>query len=276
MENDNQPLRRELEHLPTEQIENMLQQELEKGVPNDDIVLQLLHLLETRKPQKSLHMGEKEKTAWQTFQKRIKSRIKKFVNVRRWIAVAASLVLVFSVIFALLPQKANAETFFEMLARWTADFFQLFNSEADNNRSMEYVFETDNPGLKQVYDAVVEIGVTVPVVPMWLPEGSELVELTVVETPMQKRVYARFAVGERDITINVGIVDTVKASDYYRENQEPHEYEKTGITHHIMRNKDVWTVVWTQDKIECSLAIDCQEDTLYQILDSIYVMEENE
>ena len=139
---------------------------------------------------------------------------------------------------------------------------------------MEYEFETDNAGLKQVYDAVAKLGVSAPVVPMWLPEGSELVELTVVETPMQKRVYARFAGGEGDITINVGIVDTVKTRDYYRENQSSNEYEMYGIIHNIMRNKDVWTVVWTQDNIECSLAIDCQEDTLYQILDSIYVMEE--
>ena len=46
----------------------------------------------------------------------------------------------------------------------------------ERNEQPEYVFETDHPGLQQIYDAVVEMGVTEPVVPMWVPEGYDLVE----------------------------------------------------------------------------------------------------
>ena len=276
MENDHKTLRGEWDRLSIQQLESMLQQELERDNPDDDSVLQLLHLLEEQKSCEPLHMGEKEKIAWKTYQSRMKSRTKKPGNIRRWIAVAASLVLVVGMLFTLLPQKAEAETFFEMLARWTSDFFQLFSSDADNNQSAEYLFVTDNPGLQELYDAVVKLGVTDPVVPMWLPDGSELVELKVVETPVQLGVQARFSIDALTMVFRVNLVDEVMARDFYREDQAPVEYERDGIIHNIMRNKEIWTVVWTRDRIECAIMMDCQEDTMYRILDSIYVMEGNQ
>ena len=47
------------------------------------------------------------------------------------------------------------------------------------------------------------------------------------------------------------------------------------MTYNITRNNDWWVAVWTKDNIECSIALDCQEETLRRILDSIYTMEDN-
>ena len=64
MENDHKTLRGEWDRLSIQQLESMLQQELERDNPDDDSVLQLLHLLEEQKSCEPLHMGEKEKIAW--------------------------------------------------------------------------------------------------------------------------------------------------------------------------------------------------------------------
>ena len=47
-----------------------------------------------------------------------------------------------------------------------------------------------------------------------------------------------------------------------------------GVIHNLFRNEELWTVVWTRDNVECSVFIDCQEDALRRVLESIYVMEE--
>ena len=63
-------------------------------------------------------------------------------------------------------------------------------------------------------------------------------------------------------------------SEYYKDGEIILETESGGITHTILRNTDTLTAAWTIDNIECSIFIDCQEDTLIQILESIYTMED--
>jgi len=250
------------ETLTTGQLEDLLRRELEKTPPDDDTVLALLHLLEARKT------GELPEVVAQPR--------KKNGHFRHWVAAAASLVLILGMLAVILPQQAEAETLFQMLSRWTSDFFQLFSTDAENNQKNGYVFETDNPGLQEVYEAVRKLGITDPVVPTWLPEGSELVELKVNEFPTYMTIQSRFEGDQFSMVFIVNLVDSVKASDYYREDEEPIEHERDGIVHSIMKNKEIWTVVWTRDRIECSIMLDCQEDTMYRILDSIYVMEDYE
>ena len=79
----------------------------------------------------------------------------------------ASVLVAITLLFALLPTQANAETWWERLARWSDDFFSFFNPNESEMTEDVYIFQTDNEGLQQVYDKVVELGITEPVVPMW-------------------------------------------------------------------------------------------------------------
>ena len=71
--------------------------------------------------------------------------------------------------------------------------------------------------------------------------------------------------------------------------QEPliHKYEKDeteiidrqifGTSFKIMQNNNYRTVLWNpEEQIECTLATDCQEDVLYQILNSLFTLEVNQ
>ena len=162
----------------------------------------------------------------------------------------------------------------EKLARLTDSIVEFFSPGMANDNIKEYVFETDNPGLQQVYDAVVGLGVTEPVVPMWLPEGYELVECKVVETSHKQGIAASFQNEQRYIAYRIDIHGVDVSHEYHWGGDIIAEYECAGIRHTIMRNNDRWVVTWFTDNIECSFTLDCQEDTLYNILKSIYVMED--
>jgi len=66
------------------------------------------------------------------------------------------------------------------------------------------------------------------------------------------------------------LFDGEPAHQYYKDDSHNESYEKNGTIFHITKNIDEWVVVWTIDNVECSIFIDCQEDTLRRILESIY------
>jgi len=262
-------LRKEIEQLPTSNLEALLRAELDKAVPDDQNVLTILHILEDREAEQTLEMTLSERKAFEFYKQRVSSRRKKRIFFPRLLSVAASVVLILGILFALVPQQAEAETFWEMLQRWSSTVVEFLSRE-ERLVDKGYSFKTDNPGLQQVYDAVAELGVTDPVVPMWIPEGFELDELNTIETPMLKGIFAGFINGENEIAFKMDLFDGEPAHQYYKDDSHNESYEKNGTIFHITKNIDEWVVVWTIDNVECSIFIDCQEDTLRRILESIY------
>lgn len=265
-------LRESLEQLETAKLDEMLQAELEKSTPDPDSIRLIMRILEGRESAAPEPITSSEEAAWQQYQKRMAGLRKKPSPVRRWVTAVASVVLVVGLLFAVVPQQAEAETFWEMLQRWSNTVLGYFNRD-DKFGEMNYIFETDNPGLQQVYDAVVEMGVTDPVVPMWLPEGYELIKLESKNTPMLQGLWACFSMDENQLIYKLDVFAGEPAHEFYRDNSYYEEYEKNGINFCITQNNGSWVAVWTKDNIECFLTLDCQEETFRRVLRSIFVME---
>lgn len=266
-------LRKEWEQLPTPDLEARLQEELERNIPDDDKVLLLLHILEAREPDVPLELTEREREAFERYRQSILLRKKKPRHVPRWLSVAASLALIIGLLISVVPQQAEAETFWEMLQRWTSTVLSYIDRD-EVLADVDYVFKTENPGLQQVYDAVVELGVTDPVVPMWLPDGYDLEYFTPKKTPMSTGVWSGFTCDESSIVFKIEVYNGEPAHQYYKDEKHYESYEKNGTIFNITKNINRWTVVWTNGNIECLLTLDCQEDTLRRILKSIYVSED--
>lgn len=267
-------LRKPLEELPVEKLQSMLQSELEKQEPDPGSVRLILRILEGKETEESQEPAPHRQAAWKCYRQRVKTLRRGYSSRYGWLLRAASVVLVMGLLFAVVPQQAEAETFWEMLQRWSGTVVEYFSGQ-DAFRDPEYSFKTDNPGLKQVYDAVVELGVTDPVVPMWLPDNSELTELISKQTPMSNGIGAKFLNGDSAIFFELKKYDGEPAHQYYKDDTHCESYEKNGTVFNITKNLDDWVVVWTKNNIECFLCLDCQEDTLRRILESIYVMGDN-
>lgn len=267
-------LRESLEQLETEALQEMLQAELERDTPDPDPVRLILSVLEEREGETPSQLADEKKVAWQKYQKKVSGLKKKPAKHWNVLARAASVVLIIGVLFAAIPGQANAETFWEMLQRWSANLLEIVNPK-EHISSAGYIFQTDNEGLQQVYDAVVELGVAEPVVPMWLPDEYDLTELTVKHTPLAQWVLARFLNRESEIVYKVTLYNGEPAHQYYKDDTYYETYEQNGAIYNIARNNNLWVVVWTKENIECSIFVDCQEDTLRRILDSIYKMEDS-
>lgn len=265
-------LRNQWEPLSTPELEAMLQAELERKPPDDEKVILLLHILEAREKDLPLHLSEREERAWQEYRQRVMSRKGKRKLPPRWLSVAASVVLIVAILFSVIPQQAEAESFWEMIQRITGSVMEFFNPREDIS-TIDYHFETDNPGLQQVYDAVVELGVTDPMVPMWLPEEYEIKELDTEITPMLKGIDATFSNGHVDTVFKLDIFNGEPAHEYYKDDTHYETHEWNGTTYYITQNNSWWSVVWTRENTECFLTLECTEETLWKILESIHVTE---
>lgn len=266
-------LRSSLEQLETEKLEQMLQSELEKQMPDVDAVRQMVRILEERDAAAPAMATAQEQAALQRYNQRMKNLRRKPSTVRRVMAVAASAVLVLGLLFAAVPMQAEAETFWEMLQRWSSSVLTYF-SGAGQKVDVEYVFQTDNPGLQQVYDVAVELGVSDFMVPMWLPTRCDLIAIEKIETPTQKGICARFSHDQGEVIFKMDVFAEKPAREFFRDESYYESYEKNGTTYNITCNAGSWVAIWTKDNIECSISMDCQEGTLRRILGSIYGMED--
>lgn len=262
-------LRKELESVGSDQLRTMLHAETAKAIPDDDLVLTILHILEDREPDDLEPPSPREEAAWQLFRKRVKARKRRPLLNLRGVVNAAVLLLVLGLLMVAIPQRVEADNWWDRIARWTDDFFAFFR-EDETFRIEDYKFQTDNPGLQQVYEAVVEMGITEPVVPMWLPEGYELSEMKLHTMRDEKQLVAAFENSEKIIAYQAAVLSTDKIEQYPKNDTTVIQQEFGGTTFNIMMNNEIWVVVWARNNIECSIAVDCQEDVLYEILDSIY------
>lgn len=267
-------LRLRLKQLSSQDLEDMFRAEARKDPPDYDLLLTILHILEERNAEAAVELTPEEESVWKNYQKRVKSRAGKPAKPWAHVLRIACMLLIIGVLFCVIPQTAEADGFWDRIARWSADFFEFFNPYSVEKPKEEYVFQTDNPGLRQVYDAVVELGITDPVVPMWLPEGYELVECKRFEDPLRIYVFSVFSNGEDFVVLNYAINHSGRTRQYPKDKLDVEIYEVNGVRYNIVRNKDRWNIIWEKNKTENYFTLDCQEDTLHRILMSIYEVEE--
>ena len=268
-------LREMLEQLSTPQLNEMLRSELKKEPLDENSARLILSILEEREADYPAEITPRVEKAWEKYQTRQmeeKSRTQSRQRQSRILKVA-SIAVVISLFLFIIPQRAQAERFWEKLARWTDDFLSFFSSD-DGVSSLEYEFATDNPALQRIYDDAVELGVTIPMIPMWLSEADEIEEYKKEVTPIKTSIGAKLTDGVNVIIFTLDVYSGDPPHWYYRDDEYTETYEIEGTTYRVTQNKDYWVAVWINNNIECSIFIDCEEDTLRRILDSIYGMEE--
>lgn len=267
-----------LRQLSTEKLRQMLCSELEREEFNPDLIQLLSNILAERTQLTDFEDRTVDQAAWSKFLEdtdKLRDSEQKGKRLMNGIVRAAA-VIVFALLMLvpIIPQDAEADGLWDRLSRWTTDIVEFFGSDDNDDRFSKYEFHSSNEGLQQVYESLQNMGIDVPVVPMWLPDNPSLIECKEISTPYKKQLTSCFKDGESEIVFAVSINQEEVAHQYHGDLTEGTQYTFGETTFNIIRNNDAWVVFWNIDEIECTIALDCQEDVLYRILKSIYVMEE--
>ncbi len=252
---------------PTEELDKILQAELEKEHPNEEVVLPILHELEDR--EKDIPV-EKTPEVLEILEKLSKHNTssKQSIHKRKWFAGIAAAAAVVCIVVMTMSPTAQAESLFDILVRWTSSIFEFIDpDESYPNADSDFV--SDNPGLQQLYDKVTELGVTELVVPMWLPEGFVLREIKELPMPSGTRVHGEFKNGDNDISITYRISTDISAK-VEKEETGIEMFEAGEVNHFIMDNDEYLSVTWSVDGVECLLNTNLAREDIYSIIISIY------
>lgn len=260
----------EWKRLPTTELDEILQSELEKEHPNEEVVLPILQVLEDREKDYPVEQTPEVLTLLGKLSEHETSS-KQSQNRRGWIAGIAALAAVACIVVMALPRTVGADSIFDVLFRWTSSVFEFFSPGQDEiNPPVEYIFETDNSGLQQLYDKVTEAGATEPVVPMWLPEGFELKNLKTTPLGIDgDKVVAVFVSNEKTVSIAYRI-SREGASKFEKEESIVEVFETGDVSHFILENGDNLSVTWSVDGVECSINANIAKEVVYTIIKSIY------
>ena len=264
--------REELEELSTSELDSILRTELDRDTPNRETVLLVLSILEYRDPTNLDNRLDGAKEAWEDafckpkYPESLADKANR--KSRKWFGVIAAAAAVALVLLITVPQTVGADNIFEIIGRWTRELFNFSNGTNDEPQE-EYVFQTDHNGLQQIYDAVVEQGVTEPVVPMWIPDGYSLEEFKLFSHAATPKLYARFARDNKYIQLMIEIHKTGASNEYPKDDVNVEIYEHKGTCYYVLPNEDTIKAIWNSGNVECSLVTNDTEEVLYQILNSL-------
>ncbi len=257
------------QEMSTQQLDAVLQQELQKENPESEVVLEIIRILEDREADRPVEISRKISDAWKKYKDRTIPQ-KRNIRKRGWYISAAAVAAVVLLITTV-PKAVGASNIFDVLVRFTDSVVQFFAPNDDpGDLQNEYTFQTDNPGLQQLYDEVVRLGVTEPVVPMWLPEGYELAELKVVPMPENTKIYGKFVIEDKYIAITFKISEEITSTRYEKVPGEMMVHEAAGTGHAIVVNDENLSATWAKDGVESLVATNLEEQDLYKIIESIY------
>lgn len=261
-----------LNQLSTQELDEILRDELRKPLVDGDKVREIIRVLEEREKANPVEMTTQAQAVLDRFQAREQRRTKRRKpTARSWVIRVLPMAAVLCLILlAVVPQPAKAESWWERFARWTDGIFAFVNNGEADGEQPQYVFHTDNQGLQQVYDVVTGLGITQPVVPMWIPEGYELVSCVQKNTVGNMNVAAVFSNGENEVVYRAFVLNSNAENKYQKDEVNVIEYEVGGISHNMMCNVNSWTVAWMNKNVECMLSMECQENILRKTIKSIY------
>lgn len=253
------------------QLIEILDREIAKEVPDDELVLAILEELKRRDAERPVELTPGQKKIWEEHEKKKEKTARKMLHIlpMRLLRVAMA-VLVLSALVLAVPQEVTAGSLWKIVASWTADIFRYENIGSETEAAEEAGFQTDNPGLQAVYDALGELEIEPRPVPEWIPEGYELAWIKEVDSPAQLGICAVLMNGEKEIVLSYVEMKLDFSPDYYKEEVDVVEYECDGIIYNLIQNTEIWTVNWTVQNLKCFISVDCQEDVVKQIIRSIY------
>ena len=237
--------RNKLKRMSIAQLDELLQAELRKDTPDEEVVLPILEILEAReqKPKRK----------------------------NRWVISVAAAAALLVLLTAVVPKAIGANSLWDAILQLTDSVMQFFAPGVEPRiAEIEYTFHTDNPGLQQLYDKVTELGITEPIVPMWLPEGFELNELKATSFDGDTKISCSFYRESKSIIITYRFSDDISSTQYERQMGQIETYESGGVMHAIARNSWNQIAVWAWNGVECEIAMDSNLDDLRKVIDSIY------
>ena len=265
--------------MTTEELQEILRLDALAPEGQESDTETLLYIMEvlTKRRKQNDNTGNTAREAFESFKKNYlpcdedevepEAEEKPAKKPKRWMrgltaAAAAVLILVCTTVTA----RAFGYDIWQVVATWARETFhfaaqgQTEISEPSPSNDVEYA---------SLQEALEDFGIYEKLAPTWIPEGFELVDIKVDETPIQKNYIAYYNNGEQSFRILIcshlnSDPDRIEKSEDFVE-----ICQVSGIDYYIFSNNSQSQSVWIYENYECNISGEITVDQLKLMIDSI-------
>ena len=180
--------------------------------------------------------------------------------------IAAALILLFGSVSA----QAFGLDLFGALARWTAEIFRIGSDEVPHAEiTLRPLAEGESANYDSLQAAVDAFGITEEIVPTWVPERFELMNVTASNRKEKIFICAEYMSGEEFLQIRYNEIRTNE--NVVEKEDGPVETCLYGnIQHHLVSDMDRIKAIWQNGVMECGIAGNVSEQEMINMIDSVY------
>lgn len=182
---------------------------------------------------------------------------------RRVSAVAAILAVV---LFSAITAQAMGIDIWEIVVNWTQETFHFGTVHQDE--IMDPI-NSDEREFASLQEALSHLLIDTSLAPSWLPDGYNLADMEIHESPMQLMILAIYQNKEKMIKIQIKDYIATDSEQVEQSDSLIEEYEHSGITYYIFSDNSNLQAVWINDKYECYISGQLTIKEIKAIIDSI-------
>lgn len=170
------------------------------------------------------------------------------------------------VIFGSVTANAFGFDIWDIFIRWTQETFNFSNSVQESVPAPQVDSDLEEGALDVLLK---EYGISLAVIPTWIPEGYELEDVTVDETPLRKEVLVMYRKDE--VALKILINSYIEADpEQIEKSDTPYEvYEAQGVRYYMFIDDDNLKVAWTNKNCECYISGSITTEEIKAMIDSI-------
>jgi len=257
--------------MTTEALEEILRldAEMPEGQESDtDKILYIMEVLAERKRNTS-HTGKTALEAYESFKQNYMPETNETIiptkthrRMPRWVR---SLTATAAVLAILLACSITAEAFgfnlWKAVIQWTQETFHFGDwGNSDGNNNLSYT---------SLQDALEQGKVPVSLVPIWIPDGFALTDITVEQSPLKNTYTAIYTNAEKDLVITVR--NHLNGDPVYVEQSEGlvEKYEVSRVVYYLFSDNNLIKAKWINGSYECSISGNITIEELKTMIDSI-------
>ncbi len=257
--------------MATEELEEILRLDAEtpQGQESDtDKILYIMEVLAERKGN-SIYSGKTAHEAYESFKQNYMPEtdnniipIKTKRGCPRWLRGLTATAAVLAVLVAgSATVEALGFDIWKAVVQWTQETFN-FGGWGDSDAS-------NNLPYASLQEALEKGNIPAWIVPTSIPEGFELTDIKVEQTPIKKRYTAIYTKGEE--LVRIIVQDQLDGEPIYVEQSDGlvEEYTNSEITFYLFENNKRTQAVWIVDSYECRITGELTIDTLKMMINSI-------
>lgn len=257
--------------MATEELEEILQLDAQAPEEQESDTDKILYIMEVL-AERNRNSGHTKKTALEAYESFKQNYLSETDNniiptqpkrgLPRWVrrlTVAAAVLVILLV--GSVTAKAFGLNVWKVVIQWTQETFHFGNwDNSGPNNNLSYA---------SLQEALEKGNTPANIVPTWIPDGFNLIEIKVEQTPLKKTYKAKYLNGEKFLRITV--CDHINKGPYHVEQSDglTEEYVVLGTTYYLFSNLEYNRAMWLYGSYEFDVSGNVAIEDLKKMIDSI-------